>query len=135
LDQICGLKEELKAALWPSKWRLTADLVEYSLSGGQWLTQLPRNDCNLAPVAWVFITVAPQTTEFEHAPIVRLWSDPIVLITPHISATSDNNRHRLIDLFCDKLRACLDGRPLRNVVDWEPGYCFLMAEVDNMKSW
>jgi glyoxylate/hydroxypyruvate reductase len=60
--------------------------------------------------------------EFEHTPMARLWSDPKVLITPHISAASDNDRHRFIDLFCDNLRACLDGRPLRNVVDWRLGY-------------
>jgi glyoxylate/hydroxypyruvate reductase A len=60
--------------------------------------------------------------EFEHTPMARLWSDPKVLITPHISAASDNDRHRFIDLFCDNLRAYLDGRPLRNVVDWRLGY-------------
>ena len=26
-----------------------------------------------------------------------------------------------LDLFCDNLRAYLDGRPLRNVIDWERG--------------
>jgi phosphoglycerate dehydrogenase-like enzyme len=60
--------------------------------------------------------------EFERTPMARLWSDPKVLITPHISAASDQDRHRFIDLFCDNLRAYLDGRPLRNVVDWERGY-------------
>jgi glyoxylate/hydroxypyruvate reductase A len=60
--------------------------------------------------------------EFEHTPMVRLWSDPKVLITPHISAASDQDRHRAIKLFCDNLRAYLDGKPLRNVVDWERGY-------------
>ena len=60
--------------------------------------------------------------EFEHAPMARLWSDPKVLITPHISAASDHDRHRFVDLFCENLRAYLDGGPLRNVVDWERGY-------------
>jgi glyoxylate/hydroxypyruvate reductase len=60
--------------------------------------------------------------EFEHTPIARLWSNPKVLITPHISAASDQDRHGAIDLFCDNLRAYLDGRTLRNVVDWERGY-------------
>jgi phosphoglycerate dehydrogenase-like enzyme len=60
--------------------------------------------------------------EFEHAPMARLWSDPKVLITPHISAASDQDRHRFVDLFCDNLRAYLDGRPLRNVVNWERDY-------------
>jgi phosphoglycerate dehydrogenase-like enzyme len=60
--------------------------------------------------------------EFEHTPTSRLWSDPRVLITPHISAASDHDRHGAIDLFCDNLRAYLDGGPLRNVIDWERGY-------------
>lgn len=60
--------------------------------------------------------------EFERPPMARLWSDPRVLITPHVSGASDQNRHGAIDLFCDNLRAYLDGRPLRNIVDWERGY-------------
>lgn len=60
--------------------------------------------------------------EFEHPPPARLWSNPRVLVTPHISGASDENRHGAIDLFCDNLRAYLDGRPLRNVIDWERGY-------------
>jgi hypothetical protein len=31
-------------------------------------------------------------------------------------------QHRGIDLFCDNLRAYLDGRPVTNVVDWTNGY-------------
>jgi phosphoglycerate dehydrogenase-like enzyme len=60
--------------------------------------------------------------EFEHTPMARLWSDPRVLITPHISAAGDQDRHGGIDLFCANLRAYLDGQPLHNVVDWERGY-------------
>jgi phosphoglycerate dehydrogenase-like enzyme len=60
--------------------------------------------------------------EFEHAPMARLWSDPRVLITPHISNASDQDRHGGVDVFCDNLRAYLDGRALRNVIDWERGY-------------
>ena len=60
--------------------------------------------------------------EFEHPPPARLWSDPRVLITPHVSGASDEDRHGAIDLFCANLRAYLDGRPLRNVIDWERGY-------------
>ncbi len=60
--------------------------------------------------------------EFEHPPPARLWSDPRVLITPHVSGASDENRHGAIDIFCDNLRAYRDGRPLRNVIDWERGY-------------
>jgi phosphoglycerate dehydrogenase-like enzyme len=43
--------------------------------------------------------------EFEHTPTSRLWSDPKVLITPHISSASDQDRHGAISLFCDNLRA------------------------------
>jgi phosphoglycerate dehydrogenase-like enzyme len=60
--------------------------------------------------------------EFEHTPMARLWSDPRVLITPHISSLSDQDRHGAIDVFCENLRAYVDGRPLRNVIDWEMGY-------------
>ena len=60
--------------------------------------------------------------EFEHLPPPLLWSDPRVLITPHVSGASDEDRHGGIDLFCENLRAYLDGRPLRNVIDWERGY-------------
>ncbi|MDR3533389.1 MAG: D-2-hydroxyacid dehydrogenase [Rhodopila sp.] len=60
--------------------------------------------------------------EFEHPPMDRLWSDPRVLITPHISGASDQDRHGAIGLFCDNLRAWIDGRPMRNVIDWERGY-------------
>ena len=44
------------------------------------------------------------------------------MITPHSSGHSDDNRHGAIDLFCENLRAYLDGAPLRNVIDWERGY-------------
>jgi glyoxylate/hydroxypyruvate reductase len=60
--------------------------------------------------------------EFDHMPMSRLWSDPRVLITPHISSSSDQDRHGAINLFCDNLRAYLDGKPLRNVIDWKRGY-------------
>jgi phosphoglycerate dehydrogenase-like enzyme len=60
--------------------------------------------------------------EFEHAPDARLWSDPRVLITPHISASSDADRHNGMGVFCENLRAWIDGRKLRNVIDWERGY-------------
>jgi len=60
--------------------------------------------------------------EFERTPAPKLWSDPRVLITPHISAASDQDRHGATDLFCDNLRAYLRGGPLRNVIDWRRGY-------------
>jgi phosphoglycerate dehydrogenase-like enzyme len=60
--------------------------------------------------------------EFEHPPMARLWADPRVMITPHISGGSDDDRHGGIDLFRDNLRAWIDGKPLKNVIDWERGY-------------
>jgi glyoxylate/hydroxypyruvate reductase len=60
--------------------------------------------------------------EFERPPDRRLWQDPRVLLTPHISGGSDAQIHGGIDLFCDNLRAYLDGRPLKNVIDWQRGY-------------
>ncbi|HTW54278.1 MAG TPA: D-2-hydroxyacid dehydrogenase [Stellaceae bacterium] len=61
--------------------------------------------------------------EFERPPPARLWSNPNVLITPHTSSISDaDDRHGAIDLFCENLRAYLDGRPLKNVIDWDAGY-------------
>jgi len=60
--------------------------------------------------------------EFEHEPDARLWNHERVLITPHVSASSDLSRHRGVDLFCRNLRAYLDGKPLINVIDWARGY-------------
>jgi phosphoglycerate dehydrogenase-like enzyme len=60
--------------------------------------------------------------EFEREPPARLWSEPKVLITPHISGASDQDRHGAIDLFCENLHAYLDGQPLKNVIDWKRGY-------------
>jgi phosphoglycerate dehydrogenase-like enzyme len=60
--------------------------------------------------------------EFEHAPMPRLWSNPRVLITPHISGASDDDRHGAIELFRDNLKAYIDGMELKNVIDWDRGY-------------
>ena len=60
--------------------------------------------------------------EFEHPPLAALWSDPRVLITPHISGGGDPKGHRAIDLFCENLAAYIAGQPLKNVIDWERGY-------------
>jgi phosphoglycerate dehydrogenase-like enzyme len=60
--------------------------------------------------------------EFEREPPKRLWSNPKVLITPHISNNSDEDRHLGIEVFCENLRAYLDGEPMKNVIDWQRGY-------------
>ncbi len=62
------------------------------------------------------------TREFEGPPPQTLWRDPRVLVTPHISGISDRNRHGAIAIFCDNLRAYLDGAPLMNQIDWNLGY-------------
>lgn len=60
--------------------------------------------------------------EFEHAPDRRLWDDERVLMTPHVSGGTDVALHRVVDLFCENIRAYLDGRALTNVLDWKRGY-------------
>jgi phosphoglycerate dehydrogenase-like enzyme len=60
--------------------------------------------------------------EFERAPDARLWQDARVLITPHVSAGTDVVQHQAIDLFCQNLRAYVEGHPLVNVIDWQRGY-------------
>ncbi len=60
--------------------------------------------------------------EFERPPLSALWSDPRVIFTPHISGSSDQDRHGAIELFRDNLKAWIEGRPLKNVIDWERGY-------------
>ena len=60
--------------------------------------------------------------EFERPPIDRLWSDQRVMITPHISGASDQDRHGGIEIFRQNLRAYMDGEELLNVIDWDRGY-------------
>ena len=60
--------------------------------------------------------------EFDHAPDARLWGDPRVLLTPHVSAASDVSSHRGAELFVENLRRYVAGEPLENVIDWERGY-------------
>ena len=60
--------------------------------------------------------------EFEAPPPARLWSDPRVMITPHVSGASDTSRHRAVEIFCENLAAYIAGRPPKNVIDWERGY-------------
>jgi glyoxylate/hydroxypyruvate reductase A len=60
--------------------------------------------------------------ETEHGPPERLWNHPNVLITPHSSGRSEIKTGFGAELFCENLQAYLDGRPLRNVIDWDRGY-------------
>ena len=60
--------------------------------------------------------------EFERPPDPRLWQDPRVVITPHVSAASDISEHGGLALFCENLERYLAGQPLTNVIDWQRGY-------------
>jgi len=60
--------------------------------------------------------------EFERNPPERMWSDPRVLITPHVSAGTDVQQSGPVDIFCHNLRAYIDGKPMENVLDWERWY-------------
>jgi phosphoglycerate dehydrogenase-like enzyme len=64
--------------------------------------------------------------ETEGPPPEHLWSDPRVVVTPHVSGLIDDDRHGAIGIFCDNLRAWLEGGPkspaMTNVVDWARGY-------------
>ena len=61
--------------------------------------------------------------EFEGPPDERLWTDPRVLITPHVSGGADVAvRSRSMDVFCHNLEAYLAGRPLEKVIDWTRRY-------------
>lgn len=51
-----------------------------------------------------------------------LWSLANVLISPHSAAMAADQNARIVEIFCDKLRHCLDGRPLRNVFDPRRAY-------------
>jgi len=60
--------------------------------------------------------------EFERSPDPRLWADPRVVITPHISAVTDVSDHGGLKLFCENLARYLEGRTLENLIDWGRGY-------------
>jgi phosphoglycerate dehydrogenase-like enzyme len=51
-----------------------------------------------------------------------LWKLPQVIVTPHVSGLGPRYWERAVGMFADNLRAFLDGRPLKNVVDKREGY-------------
>lgn len=51
-----------------------------------------------------------------------LWTKPNVLLTPHISASTEHMRRRAGALFLDNLARFRAGRRLRNVVNYRAGY-------------
>lgn len=60
--------------------------------------------------------------EFFHEPPARLWDHPAVMITPHVSASDDQNTSTAMDVFCRNIAAYIEDRPMENVIDWERGY-------------
>jgi phosphoglycerate dehydrogenase-like enzyme len=62
---------------------------------------------------------------FEQEPLPEespLWGLPNVIITPHISTTSENFQRRQGELFRENLRRYIANEPLLNIVDAERGY-------------
>ena len=45
------------------------------------------------------------------------WDLPNVLVSPHSASTVPQENTRIVEIFCENLRAYLDGEPLRNVLD------------------
>lgn len=62
---------------------------------------------------------------FEKEPLPKehpFWEMPHVIITPHIAGHFNGLRENTFDLFCENLSLFLQGKPLRNVVDFSKGY-------------
>lgn len=51
-----------------------------------------------------------------------LWTQPNLIITPHISAYSTNMMNQVVDLFVENLKRYLSNEPLYNLVSLEQGY-------------
>lgn len=56
------------------------------------------------------------------APDSPLWTMPNVIITPHISGSTDQYSRRFTDLLLDNIARYRTNQPLRNVVDPQRGY-------------
>lgn len=62
---------------------------------------------------------------YSHEPLPPespLWSQPNLILTPHISAFSPNMLNQVIELFIENLRRYLNKQPLYNLIDREQGY-------------
>ncbi len=70
-------------------------------------------------IAGAAIDVAEQEPLPPESP---LWSAPNLLITPHLSAASEQLWHRHAALLLDNLNRYFKGQELRNVVDKQRGY-------------
>ncbi len=51
-----------------------------------------------------------------------IWQMPNVILTPHTSGSSPTNNARRFQIFHNNLRLYLDGKPLKNQVDFDEGY-------------
>jgi phosphoglycerate dehydrogenase-like enzyme len=56
------------------------------------------------------------------SPASPLWSEPAVLITPHVGRSPESGRYRWEPVFEENLRRFARGEPLLHVVDKEAGY-------------
>ncbi|MBI2098696.1 MAG: D-2-hydroxyacid dehydrogenase [Candidatus Wildermuthbacteria bacterium] len=71
----------------------------------------------------VIAGAALDVTEQEPlAPENPLWGMENVVITPHHSGISEKYMDRAVDVFCENLKAYLQGERLPNLVDKEKGY-------------
>lgn len=61
-------------------------------------------------------------TEEPLPPDSPLWTQPNMIITPHISAYSTNMLNQVVDLFIENLKRYLMDEPLYNLVNLEQGY-------------
>lgn len=71
---------------------------------------------------WISHAALDATEPEPLPPYSGLWDMPNVLITPHITPSTDRYVERAIDLFCQNLRRYLHGEPLINVVNKTSGY-------------
>ncbi len=51
-----------------------------------------------------------------------IWQMPNVILTPHTSGSSQTNDARRFEIFCSNFKLYLDGKPLKNQVDFDEGY-------------
>lgn len=65
------------------------------------------------------LDVVPEEPPPENSP---LWSEPKLLLTPHVARSPESPPYRWEPLFVENLRRFASGEPLVNVVDPERGY-------------
>ncbi|MFQ5880312.1 MAG: D-2-hydroxyacid dehydrogenase [Dehalococcoidia bacterium] len=71
---------------------------------------------------WIAAAALDVTSPEPLPPDSDLWQLPNLLITPHMTSTTDRYVERAVGVFCDNLRRYLGGEPLLNVVDTSRGY-------------